>query len=128
MSDQPYEIRFTRGKYPAGGGYPGLRPGTRIDEALGMICEYDVPVQMRDGANLRVNVYRPKADGEYPVLLAWAPYGKHSGAVDYYVMLPGCGQSKDLHSEYACFEGPDPANWVPHGYAIVYVDPRGAWG
>lgn len=128
MNNDEFEIRFTRGRHPAGGGYPGLRPGVRIDEALGMVCEYDVPVTMRDGANLRVNVYRPHAEGKYPVLLAWAPYGKHEGADDYYAMLKGCGQAKNLHSEYACFEGPDPVNWVPHGYVIVYVDPRGAWG
>ena len=128
MEKNSFEMRFTRGKAPVGGGYPGLRPGIRIDEALGMICEYDVPVTMRDGVKLYVNIFRPKADGNYPVVLAWAPYGKHSGADDYYAILKGCGQSKALHSEYACFEGPDPANWCPYGYVIVYVDPRGAWG
>lgn len=128
MDKNSYTIHFTRGKSPAGGGYPGLRPGTRVDEALGMICEYDVGVVMRDGVKLYVNVFRPKAEGTYPVVLAWAPYGKHEGADDYYAMLQGCGQSKALHSEYARFEGPDPAKWCPHGYVIVYVDPRGAWG
>jgi hypothetical protein len=128
MEKNSFEVRFTKGKAPAGGGYPGLRPGARTDEALGMICEYDVAVTMRDGVKLYVNVFRPKAEGRYPVVLAWAPYGKHEGAEDYYAMLPGCGQSKALHSEYGCFEGPDPANWCPYGYVIVYVDPRGAWG
>ena len=123
-----FEMRFTRGKWPVGGGYPGLRPGKRIDEALGMICEYDVAVTLRDGVKLYVDIFRPKADGNYPVVLAWAPYGKHAGAADYYATLKGCGQSKALHSEYARFEGPDPANWCPYGYVIIYVDPRGAWG
>ncbi|KQW56370.1 hypothetical protein ASC92_15680 [Variovorax sp. Root411] len=121
-------MRFTRGKLPVGNGYPGLRPGSRIDQALGMVCEYDVPVVLRDGTKIYVNVFRPTAEGKHPVVLAWAPYGKHDGKEDYYAKLPGCGQSMDLHSEYARFEGPDPADWVPHGYAIVYVDPRGAWG
>ena len=93
-----------------------------------MICEYDVAVTMRDGVKLYVDIFRPKADGNYPVVLAWAPYGKHAGAQDYYATLKGCGQSKALHSEYARFEGPDPANWCPYGYVIIYVDPRGAWG
>ncbi|KQW54282.1 CocE/NonD family hydrolase [Variovorax sp. Root411] len=123
-----FEMRFTRGKFPVGGGYPGRRPGTRIDEKIGMICEYDVAVTVRDGVKLYVDIFRPIADGTYPVLLAWAPYGKHEGAEDYYAMLKGCGQSKALQSEYGMFEGPDPANWCPHGYVIVKVDPRGAWG
>ena len=123
-----FETRFTRGKHPSGGGYVGLRPGYRVDEKLGMVCEYDVPVTLRDGAKIYVNVFRPKAEGKYPVVLAWAPYGKHEGTDDYYAMLPGCGGSKALHSEYARFEGPDPADWCPYGFIIVYVDPRGAWG
>jgi predicted acyl esterase len=128
MDNQAFEVRFTRGKFPSGGGYVGLRPGHRVDEALGMICEYDVPITMRDGVKIYVNIFRPKAEGKYPVVLAWAPYGKHEGAEDYYAALPGCGQSKALHSEYARFEGPDPAEWCRYGYIIVYVDPRGAWG
>jgi predicted acyl esterase len=123
-----FDVRFTRGKFPSGGGYPGLRPGVRIDEGLAMICEYDVPVTMRDGTKLYVDIFRPKAEGHYPVVLAWAPYGKHAGADDYYAMLKGCGLSKALNSEYTRFEGPDPANWVPYGYVIINVDPRGAWG
>jgi predicted acyl esterase len=123
-----FETRYTRGKLPVGGGYPGLRPGRRVDQALGMVCEYDVPVTMRDGTKLYVDVFRPEADGNYPVVLAWAPYGKHPGADDYYAMLKGCGQSMELHSEYARFEGPDPASWCPHGYVVVSIDPRGAWG
>lgn len=123
-----FEMRFTRGKFPAGGGYPGRRPGTRTDEKLGMVCEYDVPVTMRDGVKICVDIFRPLKDGQYPVVLAWAPYGKHAAAEDYYAMLPGCGQSKALHSEYGMFEGPDPAHWCPHDYVIVKVDPRGAWG
>jgi hypothetical protein len=50
-----FEMRFTRGQLPAGGGYPGLRPGKRIDEALAMICEYDVPVPQDEmDAGIRV--------------------------------------------------------------------------
>ena len=128
MDKTDFELRFTRGKHPSGGGYVGLRPGYRVDEKLSMVCEYDVPVTMRDGVKIYVNVFRPKAEGKYPVVLAWAPYGKHEGADDYYAMLPGCGGSKALHSEYASFEGPDPADWCPYGFIIVYVDPRGAWG
>ena len=36
MDKQTFELRFTRGKIPSGGGYVGLRPGQLVDESLGM--------------------------------------------------------------------------------------------
>lgn len=41
-----------------------------------MMLEKDVAVPMRDGAILRANVFRPKADGRFPVLMTFGPYGK----------------------------------------------------
>ena len=32
---------------------------------------------MRDGVTLRADIYRPKADGKYPVLLQRTPYDKN---------------------------------------------------
>lgn len=127
MAKDGFEMLFTRGKLPAEVGYPGHRPGTRIDEALGMICEYDVPVKMRDGVTIYADVFRPKTPGNYPAVIAWAPYGKHD-VTDHYAHFHGCGQSKVEASEYCIFEGPDPAYWCPHGYVIINADPRGAWG
>ena len=43
--------------------------------------EIDVPAQMRDGAILRANVYRPDGDGPWPVLLTRQPYGKDDQGV-----------------------------------------------
>ena len=71
MDKQNFELRFTRGKYPSGGGYPGLRPGYRVDETLGMICEYDVPVTMRDGVKIYVDIFRPAKEGHYPVAVSY---------------------------------------------------------
>ncbi len=42
----------------------------------GMRVDFDVPVEMDDGAVLRADVYRPIAEGRYPVLLTHGPYGK----------------------------------------------------
>jgi len=127
MATGSFELRFTRGQLPADAGYPGHRPGTRIDEALGMICEYDVAVQMRDGVTIYVDVFRPNAAGTYPVVLAWTPYGKHD-FTDFYAYFRGSGQSKVDNSEYCIFEGLDPEYWCPRGYVIIIADPRGAWG
>ena len=38
--------------------------------------ERDVPAKMRDGVTLRADVYRPKAEGKFPVLLVRTPYDK----------------------------------------------------
>jgi len=38
----------------------------------------NVAVPMRDGVILRADVWRPAADGKYPVLLYRTPYGKHA--------------------------------------------------
>jgi len=55
--------------------------------ALGLAAEsYEVTVDrgvavtMRDGTVLRADIYRPKADGQFPVLLQRTPYRKDSAA------------------------------------------------
>ena len=41
-----------------------------------------VTVKMRDGITLRADIYRPKADGKFPVLLQRTPYDK-KGVSDF---------------------------------------------
>jgi hypothetical protein len=41
--------------------------------------EYDAVAKMRDGVTLRADIYRPKADGKFPVLLERTPYDKKGG-------------------------------------------------
>ena len=41
--------------------------------------ERDVPVKMRDGVVLHADVYRPKTEGKFPVLLQRTPYNKDGG-------------------------------------------------
>ena len=45
-------------------------------QSRSVLVELDVPVAMRDGIVLRSDVYRPAAEGRYPVLLARTCYGK----------------------------------------------------
>ena len=45
-----------------------IRDGMRID--------WDMPITMDDGIVLRCDIYRPVADGKYPVILTCGPYGK----------------------------------------------------
>jgi putative CocE/NonD family hydrolase len=47
-----------------------------------VVVETDVTAKMRDGVILRANIYRPKADGKFPVLLERTPYDKN-GSRDF---------------------------------------------
>ena len=42
--------------------------------------EFDVEAKMRDGTILRANVYRPKSEEKFPVLLERTPYDKRNSA------------------------------------------------
>ncbi len=93
----------------------------------GMIIERNVPVAMRDGINILVDVFRPADKRLAPPIIAWTPYGKHQNGLATYSANPGCGVTADMVSAYATFEGPDPLYWVQHGYALVHADIRGTW-
>jgi predicted acyl esterase len=94
-------------------------------------AERDVKVAMRDGIRLALNVYRPPGEARLPVILACTRYGKDDAPAHY---LPagsqmrraiGCGFGDVTVSDATPFEAPDPAYWVPHGYAVIHVDARG---
>jgi len=107
------------------------RPGVTVLPAPdGVVTEWDVPVTVRDGTTLRVNVFRPATDEPVPVILCAHPYGKdgipaRSGGVNgQYRVFP---QPHPIRfSEWTGWEAPDPATWVPRGYAVVNADLRGA--
>src|SRR5258707_1286257 len=48
-------------------------------EAFEVTIERGVTAKMRDGVVLRADIYRPKADGKFPVLLQRTPYNKSNG-------------------------------------------------
>jgi predicted acyl esterase len=86
----------------------------------GIIVERDVFVPMRDGVELRGNVYRPDKPGEFPVIMGITTYTK---------AVAGWGKTMGVNhhmiSEETSFEFTDPGFWVPHNYVVVLVDPRG---
>ena len=49
-------------------------------ESYEVATERGVTATMRDGVILRADIYRPKADGQFPVLLQRTPYNKSGGA------------------------------------------------
>jgi putative CocE/NonD family hydrolase len=54
-------------------------PSIRADPpAYGVKFEGGVSIAMRDGVTLQADIYRPQADGRFPVLLERTPYNKYS--------------------------------------------------
>ena len=95
-----------------------------------IIANKNVWVPMRDGTRLSANIFRPKAPGAYPVVMAFTAYDKNKGPDQYPKILrnalkPDYDLGTFKVSPWTSWEGPDPAYWVPHGYAVVYVDSRG---
>src|SRR4029453_8848397 len=50
-------------------------PGHAAEDAS-VVAEFGVKVTMRDGVTLRADIYRPRAEGQFPVLLQRTPYDK----------------------------------------------------
>jgi putative CocE/NonD family hydrolase len=78
-----------------------------IGGLLDLTIETDVPCRVQDGTTLRADVYRPRGEGPFPVILMRTPYSKtHAQA-----------NSGPAH----------PAWFARHGYMVVVQDCRGRW-
>lgn len=100
---------------------PGFKPLT-----TDIVYMKDVAVKMRDGVTIYTDVFLPVTDERVPVLIAWSPYGKSAGTAPRYVNLFNMlGMGNAWSSGLTKFEGPDPAYWCAHGYAVCNPDPRG---
>ncbi|HET9714681.1 MAG TPA: CocE/NonD family hydrolase [Pseudolabrys sp.] len=109
---------------------PSLRQRSEIRD--NMRIDWDVPITMDDGLVLRADVFRPAKEGKYPVILSHGPYAKGLAFQDGY---PSAWQRMaENHPDvtagssnlYQSWEVVDPEKWVPHDYACVRVDSRGA--
>ncbi len=93
----------------------------------------DLPVVVRDGTTLRVNVVLPAGGGRFPVLMSAHPYGKddlprrrgrgYRVSIQYRALRQ---TSVVRFSSLTGWEAPDPAWWTAQGYAVVSCDLRGA--
>lgn len=94
----------------------------------GISVTRNIAVPMRDGIHLMVNVYRQDRPGKHPVLICMTPYGKDEQPEHYELLkAAGIGVGNIQTSDFAIFEGPDPAYWVPAGYAVIHANARGMW-
>src|SRR5919106_1236993 len=98
----------------------------------GMRVEWDVPILMDDGTELRADVFRPPGDGAHPVILTYGPYAKglsfQEGYPDQWAIMvrEHPDVSAGSSNKYQNWEVVDPEKWVPDGFACVRVDSRGA--
>jgi len=53
--------------------------GVRAQQNYAVITQNGVPMKTRDGVTLYSDIYRPKADGKFPVILMRTPYDKSVG-------------------------------------------------
>ena len=125
------DLLFQKGVSPAEIGLAPPQYSVHVDGS--MQIERDVSITLTDGTRIYADVYRPEGVAQVPVVLAWAPYGKHLSGLSQYANIPddvggrGCGVNPDWLSPYAGFEGPDPVPWTSAGYAVLTVNPRATW-
>lgn len=98
----------------------------------GMRIDWNVPLEMKDGVILRCDIYRPDDDGKYPAILTYGIYAKGVAYQEGYPfqwnkMVEDYPEISEMSSnKYQNWEVTDPECWVPHGYACVRFDSRGA--
>src|SRR5918992_634887 len=106
-----------------------LTPRSEVRD--GMRIDWDVPITMDDGLVLRADVFRPVADGQYPIILSYGPYAKGLAFQDGYpsawerMVRKHPDVAAGSSNLYQSWEVVDPEKWVPEGYACVRVDSRG---
>jgi predicted acyl esterase len=97
----------------------------------GMKIDWDYPIEMDDGLILRADIFRPEADGQYPVILTYGPYAKGLSFQEGYPSAweRMAEQHPDVTAgstnKYQAWELADPEKWVPDGYICLRVDSRG---
>jgi predicted acyl esterase len=104
-----------------------------LKRGAAMTFQRDVPITLRDGHVVYANIYRPKEDGRYPVLLAQTVYGKDPNFRDVYKARFDEMLNNDvpnLCEKSSCnfikWEVTDPERWIPEKYAVMVVDVRGS--
>ncbi len=105
------------------GVFPPLDQRSFVQE--GFQIDRDVEVTLRDGVKVYVDVHRPvgkAGEKDLPAILAWSNYGKRANGGEN-AFVPGVPEG--AVSNMTKFEGPDPAYWCAHGYAIINTDGRG---
>jgi putative CocE/NonD family hydrolase len=113
--------------------FPGFDPTPRTFIDDGMRIEYNQPIKLRDGVQLRADLYFPENQPEnvkLPIVLVFTPFGKKT-PFDISKLPTSREFDPGYHgvtfSKYLIFEASDPAFWTKNGFAYVAVDSRGSF-
>lgn len=90
----------------------------RGDKYDGMIFDDNVDITMPDGVTLSADIFRPDAEGQFPIIMSATPYQKD-------MPWPVPPDHEAEQGQYQNWEVPNPERWVPKGYVLVRVDIRG---
>ncbi|MFC1947798.1 CocE/NonD family hydrolase [Chloroflexota bacterium] len=115
----PSKIEFKPGSATLNKGIAFIESGIALP--CDIVWHRDVGVKMRDGTTIYSDIFLPAGNENVPAILAWSPYGKT-------IPQPAPpGVDPSAVSGLQKFEGPDPAYWCNHGYAVINVDARGSF-
>jgi predicted acyl esterase len=109
---------------------PDVQARTEVRD--GMRITWHQPIEADDGLVLRADVFRPVPDGRYPVIISYGVYAKGLAFQDGYplqwekMVADHPEILEGSTNKYQNWETTDPERWIPHGYAVVRVDSRGA--
>jgi predicted acyl esterase len=114
---------FRPGCSPESRGY--IAPRQETSEIDGVLFERDVPVELRDGKKLYVDVFRPVGRTGLPAIIEYAPFGK-SRKTDWSVFR-NAEVPVDRIWPGTPFENHDPIEWAKDGFVLIHADGRGNW-
>lgn len=109
-----------------------MSEGHKVEVRDGMKIEWNVPIVMDDGLVLCADVMAPIADGKYPVILTYGPYGKGLDFQEGFktawtrMMASFPEAAEGSSNKYQSWELVDPEKWVPEGYVCLRIDSRGS--
>lgn len=105
--------------------------GHKVELRDGMRIEWNAPIAMDDGVVLRADIMAPVAEGKYPVIMTYGPYGKgvafQEGYKTAWTRMIGSFPevAEGSSNKYQSWELVDPEKWVPDGYICLRIDSRG---
>ena len=109
----------------------GLLIAMRSETRDAMRIDWDAPIEMDDGLLLRADVFRPVAEGRYPIIITYGPYAKGLSFQEGYPSAWNGMVSEfpevaaNSSNKYQSWEVVDPEKWVRDGYVCVRIDSRG---